>query len=213
MSNDALITTLAADLAPVRLRSIAREALLLCALGATELGLFLGLGAMRPDMGDAIGHTFMWWKLGSLALLVALSAATAVRSFGPTGSPRGGLAMIGALAAATVLTGGIVDAGIAIGGNVAERLAPVHGLMCAASIIVLSLPALAMLAILMRRGASTHPEASALASGLAAGVWGAFVFAFCCPANDPLYVAVWYLAGCAVVAVAASLLLPRGFRL
>ena len=41
MSNDALIRELSADLVPVRRRLVLREAALLLALGAAELGLFL----------------------------------------------------------------------------------------------------------------------------------------------------------------------------
>lgn len=213
MSNDALISTLTANLAPVRRRSAAREGALIAALGVLELALFLGLGAMRPDMGAAIGHPFMWWKLGSLALLAAIGVSTAVYSFAPTASPRRGLAASGIVGTLALIASGLIDPGSAAGATLAERLSPVHGLMCAVCIVVLALPMLGVLSLLMRRGAPTHPEGSAVAVGLAAGTWGAFVFAFCCPANDPLYVAAWYLAGCAVVTGAARYLLARGFRL
>ncbi len=61
----------------------------------------------------------------------------------------------------------------------------------------------------MRRGAPTQPTRTAAAAGLAAAGFGAFVFAFHCPHDDPLYVAVWY--GGAVLAVTglARLILPR----
>jgi hypothetical protein len=72
---------------------------------------------------------------------------------------------------------------------------------------------MAMLALLMRRAAPAHPNASALASGLAASTCGALIFAFCCPMNDPLYIVVWYSAGCAAVTAMARWLLPRRFRL
>ena len=55
MSSDALILDLSADLAKVRRRRQRREGILLLVLGATELGLLLGLGIMRSDMGVLIG--------------------------------------------------------------------------------------------------------------------------------------------------------------
>ena len=85
--------------------------------------------------------------------------------------------------------------------------------MCATSIFVLSLPIVALLGALMLKAAPTQPRLSALASGIAAGACGAFVFAFCCPFNDPLYVVIWYSIGCGAVVAVARWHLPRRFRL
>jgi hypothetical protein len=188
---------------------MAREAAWLVGLGALQLVVLLNSGLVRPDMGAAAGHSFMWWKLGGLALLVAASVLTAVRSFSPVASPRRGLVfLVGAIGLIAML-GAIVSPGGAVAPTLAGRLAPMHGLICAASIAVLALPMLGMLTYLMRNGASVHGESSAVAVGLAGGSWGAFVFAFCCPVNDPLYIVVWYALGCAAVALPARFILPR----
>jgi hypothetical protein len=213
MSNDALIRELSADLVPVRRRLVLREAALLLALGAAELGLFLGLGLMRPDMGQRIASPYMMWKLGGLAMLAGVCCTVAIRSFSPTARPRRGLMLAFMLAGAVMIGGLLVGAGDASGHTLLDRLSPMRGLLCAFSIVVLSMPMMAMLAVLMRAAAPTHPEGSALASGIAAGTCGAFIFAFCCPINDPLYIVVWYSAGCAVVTAMARWLLPRRFRL
>ncbi len=213
MLSDALILDLSADLAPVRRRQVLREAALLLALGATELALLLGLGLMRPDMGRVIASSYMLWKLGSLAMLAGVGCMVAIRSFSPTARPRRGLMVALALAAAAMIGGAFVVPAGEIGHTLLDRLAPAHGVLCAVSIVVLSMPMMAMLAVLMRSAAPTQPGASALAAGVAAGTCGAFVFAFCCPINDPLYVVVWYSAGCAAVVAAARWLLPRRFRL
>ncbi len=213
MSSDALILELSTDLAPVRRRRMPKEAALLFALGAAELAMLTGLGLMRPDMGRMIASPYMLWKLGSLAILAAVAGIVAIRSFSPTTRPRRGLVLAFALWLATMAAGAFIAPGGEVGRTILDRLAPAHGLLCAASIIVLSLPMMAMLAVTMRRAAPTHPEQSALAAGLAAGTCAAFVFAFCCPVNDPLYVVVWYCTGCAGVAAAARWLLPRRFRL
>ena len=209
MSHDILIEDLSSQLRPVRRRSMARETAWLAGLGAVELALFLAMGIMRPDMAQAIGHPFMWWKLGSLALLVAISFVTALRSFSPVVSPRRGLLLSAVLIGSALVLGMMVSPYGAVAPTLAERLAPLHGLICATGIVLLSLPMLGMLSIFMLKGASTHAEGSALAVGLAGGSWGAFVFAFCCPVNDPLYILVWYAVGCAVVTLLARAILPR----
>jgi len=213
MSNDALIQELSADLSPVRRRSALREAGLLLALGVVELGLCLAFSLMRPDMGHMIGSTYMLWKLGSLMILAGFSGTIALRSFSPGTFPRRGVTVAIALAGAAMIAGLFVPPAAQTGSTLLDRLAPVHGLFCALAIVILSLPMLAMLATLMRRGAPVHPERSALSAGLAAGTAGAFVFAFCCPINDPLYIVVWYFVGCTTVATAARWLLPRRFSL
>ncbi|MCW1430124.1 DUF1109 domain-containing protein [Novosphingobium sp. JCM 18896] len=214
MSHDALIAGLVTNLDPVRRRSVAREAALVLMLAAVELGLFLGLGAMRDDMGAMIGSPYMLWKLGGLALLALASGAVAIRSLSPTAQPRRDLAYVAVLVGLTIIAGALIDpmAG-GDGQTILQRLSPANGLLCSLCIAVLALPMLAMLALLMRRGAPTRPRTSAWSIGLAAGTWGALVFAFCCPVNDPLYVATWYCVGCTMVAVMARWLLPKGFRL
>ncbi len=209
MSHDLLIDQLSSGLRPVRRRSIARETGWLLALGALELALFLALARIRPDMGQAIAQPLLWWKLGGPAILAAIGLVTAVRSFSPLVAPRRGLTLAAIAIGLAATIGSLIAPYGAVAPTLAERLAPAHGLGCAAAIIVLSLPMLAMLAIFMRRGASTHAEGSALAVGLAGGSWGAFLFAFFCPVNDPLYILVWYSAGAAAVTLAARLILPR----
>lgn len=213
MSREALILDLSANLAPVRRRRVAREAMLVLVLGGAELGVLFGLGLMRPDMGRMIASPYMLWKLGSLAILAALGCAVAIRSFSPAARLRLGLDAAAAVAAAAMIAGAFVAPGSDVGHTLLERLSPVHGLVCAAAIVVLALPLVALLGALMRGAAPTQPRRSALAAGVAAGAGGAFVFAFCCPMNDPLYVMVWYSVACAIVAATARWRLPKRFRL
>ena len=213
MSNDALILDLAAGLAPVKRRSALRDGLWLLALAAIEAILLLSVGATRPDMGQVILSSFMAWKIGSLALLAGLSCTVAMRSFAPPALPRRGLRILLGIAGLAMIGGLFLASSVNRGRSLLDRLAPVHGLLCAVSIIVLSLPMMAMLAVLMRRAAPVHPGQSAVASGFAASTCGALVFTICCPMNDPLYIVVWYSAGVAVVTALTRWLLPRRFRL
>jgi hypothetical protein len=212
-STDALIHDLSTDLAPVQRRQPWREAGTLLALGAAEAVLLVAAGAMRPDMGRVILEPFMAWKVGSLALLAAVSCTVAVRSFAPPAASRRDLALTLALAILAMGGGALVTTAAENGRPLIERLAPVHGVCCAVAIVILALPMVSVLGWMMRRAAPVQPERSALATGLAAAICGALVFTICCPANDPLYVVVWYSAGVAAVTVAARGLLPRRFRL
>ena len=213
MSNDSLIMDLSAQLAPVRRRRMLREAGLVLALGATELALFVGLGMMRPDMSHMAHSPYLLWRVGSLAVLAAIACTVAIRSYTPTTLPRKGLLFACALAVIAIMGGMLVEPAGVSGHTLIERIDPARGIVCAASIFVLSLPVVVMLGVMMRSAAPTHPELSAIASGIAAASVGALVFAFCCPFNDPLYVVVWYSVGCAAVAGVARWCLPRRFRL
>ena len=213
MSNEDLIFELSSELAPVRRRSMVREGALVLALCAAELALFLSMDVMRQDMNHMVGSPYLMWRVASFGLLAVAACMLAIRSFSPTARPRSGLMLACALAVLAIVGGAFVGPEGLSDRRLLDRIDPASGMMCATSIFVLSLPIVALLGALMRRAAPTQPRLSALASGIAAGACGAFVFAFCCPFNDPLYVVVWYSVGCAAVAGAARWRLPRRFRL
>jgi hypothetical protein len=209
MANDPLIDRLARDLKPVRRRSAGRDAALLGLLCLVELALFLGLGAMRPDMPTAMEQPSFWWKLGSVGLIALVSAAVAVVSFDPVRSPRRGLRWLAAIIALCFAAGWAVDASRDGWPALVARVQWHEGMQCASKIVALSVPAMLGLGLLMRRGAATDSGGAALASGIAAAAWGAFVFVFACPYDDPLYIAVWYAVGCGFVTALGRLALPR----
>lgn len=213
MSTDALILDLSANLAPVKRRDIWREAGAVLALGIAELTLILMAHGMRPDMGRVILSPYMVWKIGSLALLAGVACTTAMRSFAPPARTRLDFALTLGLAGLAIVGGAFVTPAVDSSRSLLDRLSPVHGMLCAVSIVVLALPVMTLLAVLMRRAAPVQPKRSALAAGLAASICGALVFTACCPMNDPLYIIVWYSAGIAAVTAAARWLLPRRFRL
>lgn len=212
-STDALISDLSSRLAPVRRRSVHREAAWLLALGSAELALLLVCGAARPDMGRVILSSFMVWKIGGFTVLAVAGCTVAVRSFAPPSSPRPGLALLPGLAALMLIGIAFVTNAAESSRPLMERLAPAQGVRCVAAIVLLSLPVMVLLAVLMRRAAPVRPAWSAGVAGVAASTSGALVFAACCPMNDPLYIAVWYSVGVAIVTAAARWLLPRRFRL
>ena len=208
MTSERLLDDLASGLTPVRTRSAWRDGAIVGALAAIELALFLMMGFVRPDMGHAIAEPSFWWKLATLGLVSAIAVTTAVRSFDPSVSPSRGLRWAAGICAVALLIGWGIDATRHAGAPLLARLEWREGLNCLFAMLVLSLPMLAALAVLMRRGAPVHRRESALAAGLGAAAWGAFVFFFACGHDDPLYIVFWYGLGCVLVALAGRALLP-----
>jgi hypothetical protein len=208
MPNERLINHLVGDLKPVRRRSAARDLLTLGVICGVELALFLWSGAMRPDMCTAMGQPSFWWKATSLGLIAAVGGIVAILSFNPVQSPRGGLRWLTGLAALCLAAGWGIDAARDGWPALAARINWHHGLQCVTKMVLLSIPAVIGLGLLMRRGAPTDTGGTALTAGIAAAAWGAFVFVFACPYDDPLYIAIWYAVGCGLVTLFARLVLP-----
>lgn len=208
MSNNHLVDKLVDGLQPVRPRRAGRDVLILAVVCLVELVLFLSLGAMRPDIGAAMENPSFWWKLGSLGVIALVGAAVAILSFDPVQSPRQGLRWLVGIVAAALIAGWFIDASHAGWPILAARLNWQNGVWCVGKVIILSLPPMIGLGLLMRRGAPTDAAGTALSVGIAAAGWGAFVFVFACPYDDPLYIALWYTVGCGFVSLLARLLLP-----
>jgi hypothetical protein len=210
---DPVIDALVADLGAVQPRRAWREAAVIGGLVAVELLLFVLLRDLRPDLPAMLETPIFWWKsmsfgviglIAVIALLVSLDPSTS-NCYRLSGLWRG----LAVLALAALLLGWLIDAGASGGAALLARLDWREGLDCLLSVWLLSLPLVLVFGLLMRRGASTQPARSAAAAGLAAAGFGAFIFAFHCPHDDPLYVTVWYGGAVLAVAGVARLLLPR----
>ena len=210
---DPLIDSLVADLRAVTPRRLPREAALLAGLVVLETLLFLLLRDTRPDMPQAMTTAAFWWKSASLAIVAITAAAAALVSLDPavtTGRRLSRLwTALAIIAPAALALGWLIDAGASGGTALLARLDWQNGLDCLLNIALLSLPPVLALGVLMRRGAPTRPGRTALAAGLAAAGFGAFIFAFHCDHDDPLYILVWYAGAVALVAGVARLVLPR----
>jgi hypothetical protein len=212
MRTEFLVERLSQNLRPVRPRSLVRDAMLLLALGAIEIAVYLGLGFMRPDMQTAMDAPSFWWKLTSLGLIAALGAGVALLSVDPSRSPRPGLRFMLVCIAAIFVSGWAIDASGDGFAHLLSRLDWRQGLQCVWQMVALSVPPALALGLLGRRGAPTDRTGTALAAGLSAAAWGAFVFVFACPSDDPLYIAVWYTVGCAIVTIMARTVMLRLWR-
>lgn len=186
---------------------------MLLGLVAAELLLFLLLRDLRPDMPKAMAAPAFWWKSASFAIIAGIAAVAALISLDPavtTARRLSGLRLaLAVVISVAVLLGWLIDAGSARSEALAARLDPTDGLDCLFNIALLSTPMVLALGLLMRQGAPTRPNRTALAAGLAAAGLGAFIFTFHCNHDDPLYVLVWYGGAVSLIAGAARLLLPR----
>lgn len=212
MSNDRLIEKLVADLRPTQARNVKTEMLLVGLAALLELALYLGAGAARTDMATAVTLLTFWWKLSSLAIIAAVAVLAAVRSFDPTNSPGAGLRWLAVFAGISLAIGWALDAAGGNGQPLFARLKWHEGLDCMLNVAALSAPLVALLTFLMRRGAPVEDRSSALIVGAAGAAWGAFVFAFHCNHDDPLYIAAWYGGAVVVIALLARVLLSRLVR-
>lgn len=212
MSYESLINRLTEDQQPIRRRSIWVDLVIVAVIGAIELALFFMMGAARSDMPAMMKQPTFWWRLESLGLITLISGTLAVLSFSPTYSPRRGLRWLAVIVVICICLGfGLNEKPLGFM-SLIRRLDWVDGIQCAGKIILLSMPPVFGLGVLMRRGAPTDMRGSALLVGLAASAWGAFVFVFACPFNDPLYIVVWYTVGCGFVILVSRLILPRFAR-
>jgi hypothetical protein len=165
------------------------------------------MGGARPDLMQVMMQPSFWWKLGTMAAIAGIGLGAALRSLDPTRSPRPGLRRAAIAIGAALALGWLLDAAQRSPMPLAGRMLWYDGARCMVAMALLSLPMIAALGWLMRRSAPTDRSGTALAAGIAGAAWGAFVFVFACPHDDPLYVAIWYLAGCAVVALAGRIVL------
>jgi len=209
MTHESLVERLIEDLTPVRRRRSHVDVLVLASICAVELALFFAAGVARPHLRMLTAQSSFWWRLGILGAIALLSGAAAIRSLDPANSPGRGARSLALIAAVCVLFVLAVDAPPVRIALIVHRLAWTSGMQCAGKIALLSIPPLIGLGVLARRGAPTDARATALLAGLAAASWGALVFVFACPFDDPLYIAVWYGVGCGLVTLVSRLLLPR----
>lgn len=80
-----------------------------------------------------------------------------------------------------------------------SRLVGSNSRWCLAFVPIFSTPVLAGLLVALKRGAPTRPRLAGFFAGLAAGGIGAAIYAVHCTDDSPLFVAVWYSLGIAIV--------------
>ena len=137
---DPLIDGLIADLRPVAPRRRALEMAVLLAIGGVESLLFVMWAGTRPDLLQTIGTPAFLWKAISAAFVAVLAIAATLLSLDPAAGKRPLLARlwwaIGAVLAATLVAGLIIEPTTREGIGVATRLQWREGLNCLVTVVI-----------------------------------------------------------------------------
>ena len=213
MATARLIDDLVADMAPVRPVPLARLGALVALVVAVQGAVAFALGEVRGDLATGAPPAILVWRILASAALAAMGVAMALRLRSPTRTPDGWPAAALAVALAAIAAGWALDLTYPSPLLPVARVRLLTGLHCIAVVTLNGLPVLAVLVVLLRRGATVRPEAAATGAGLAAAASGGFVWALACPIDDPAYATLWYAAAFVLITGAARLWLPRIVRL
>lgn len=211
MKTDQLIAAMAAD-AETNEMPIGRTLWLAFAGGLLVAALifFMDVGT-RPDLASALSSPLFLFKcLLTVSLLV--SAMGLVWHLARPGAVP--IAWVVALCAVPVaLAGAAIAEMVIIPPSGWEHV--IFGMnwrVCAFLIPLLSAAPLIALILALRQGATSYPVLAGAAAGLLATGIGATLYATHCQSDSPLFVAVWYVIGTAIVTAAGALLGARLLR-
>ncbi|MEE4345194.1 MAG: DUF1109 domain-containing protein [Paracoccaceae bacterium] len=200
MRTDDLIATLARDPATTPLRP-ARIGGGVLALVMVCIALFLTLIGLRADLAHALTTPLVAVKTLLPALLGGAGLVAVLRLMRPEGADT--VRQRGVLLAALAAAGLLYAAGFATQARSAwfADLSPVSVMECLRSIILISLPALALSFVLVRRGATTAPARTGAALGLAVAGVAAAGYSLYCTQDNPIFYVTWY--GAAILSMIA----------
>lgn len=219
MRTDDLIRILAEDhAAHPRPAPVERGFVLALAAGLAAAAVLFAAGlGLRADFLTALASSWRFAFKFVLTLTLAVAAARlALRSSRPGPGAGGvGAGLVGSgFAAAPLLLGAAIAVELVVTPSSAWAVHAIgaNALACVASVIVLSIAPLGAVLYALRRGASSSPRftgalAGVLSSALAAALYGAH-----CTDDSPLFVALWYTLGVAIVAAAGSWIGARVLR-
>ena len=206
MKTDRLIDLLAADAQPVPAAAAARRLGLALLLGLPLAALIVAAHyGFRADLAQ-VSQLPMFWVKVMFPLAIGAAGFVAAQRLGRPGA-RVGRAALGFVVPLAALW--LVAALTWLGAPPAERAALVWGQTwrtCALSIGFISLPVFVAAMAALRSLAPTRPMAAGAAAGALAGGVGAAVYALHCPELAAPFLAVWYVAGIALVASAGAVL-------
>jgi hypothetical protein len=177
-----------------------RMLLLVAALAlAAAVALVFLLFGVSPELMATVRSAPFHHKVASM-LALAVGGFFLV---GDAARPGGrGLAPAALLPGVALLAfGGVADtSGLPVMGGSGVSVP-----ICLGAIILLSLPALAMILKALRTGASTRPALAGAWAGVLAGALGAAAYALACKNDGGLFVAVWYSGAILIMAGLGSL--------
>ena len=212
MKTNDLIAMLATEASATPTVSPLRRCVQATAAGiAISLALVLTLWGLNPEL-NALAHTQAFWVKVVWLVLTCTFAAPVVMHLARPGVAAGrgvwgiaaallGMAMLALAQMATV----DADTGM-------QLMLGSSWQVCSASIAALSVPLLAALLWMLRGMAPTRPAMAGASAGLMAGAMSGLVYSLHCPETAYAFLAVWYVAGMAVMAGVGALLGSRLLR-
>jgi hypothetical protein len=212
MKTDELIARLAASGGQVD-RAAARRrfwAPLIAAI-AVSIALVGTLMGPRPDWREAITLPMFWLKLAFPAITAAM-AVVLLRRLGQPGRPLGAALLGPVLPTAMVWLMAAAALAAAPGDQRATLVLGSSWQLCITSIPLLSIPALALSFMAIRSLAPTRLMLAGAVAGLVGGSAAAFAYALHCPEMRAPFLAVWYVLGMVIPALAGACLGPRLLR-
>jgi hypothetical protein len=205
MKTDDLIRALTSDLAPPGPSIETRFAVAFLPGVLVALALFAVTLGPRPDLALVASDMRFQFKF-VITLLLALCSALLVWRLVRPGAPArlqiAVLAFVPLVLAAGVLT----ELFVLPTDSWCPKLIGSNGLVCLVSIPFFALPMLIAEIFALRQGAPTRPTLTGVVAGLFAGGVAAAIYAAHCPDDSPLFVALWYSVGIAIVALVGGLI-------
>jgi hypothetical protein len=184
--------------------AVAVGTIISCLLFALALGV-------RPDFLSAIGTWHFVLKVAVAAVFLASACWACVRLAHPQARLRDvllGLAIAPALLATAV---GYELMTLPAGQWYADAIGT-NSLLCLAAVPLLSVPPLATMLVALRAGAPSSAAQTGAVIGLLAGGVGSTLYSIHCIDDSPLFVAIWYTLGVALLAFVGAGLGSRILR-
>ena len=204
MKTDDLIRALTSDLAPPGPSIERRFAVAFLPGVLVALALFAMTLGPRGDLALVAGDMRFLFKFVVTLLLALCSALLVWRLVRPGAPARLQIAVL-AFVPLVLASGVLMELFVLPAGAWCPKLIGSNGLVCLVSIPLFALPMLIAAILALRQGAPTRPALTGVVAGLFAGGVAAAIYAAHCPDDSPLFVALWYSLGIAIVALVGGL--------
>jgi hypothetical protein len=204
MKTDDLIRAMTSDLAPPGPSIETRFAVMFLPGVLIALVLFAVTLGPRGDLALVAGDMRFLFKFVVTLLLALCSALLVWRLVRPGAPARLQIAVL-AFVPLVLAAGVLMELFVLPAGAWCPKLIGSNGLVCLVSIPFFALPMLIAVILALRQGAPTRPTLTGVVAGLFAGGIAAAIYAAHCPDDSPLFVALWYSLGIAIVALVGGL--------
>lgn len=201
---DQLIDQLVEELEPVRGLSLTRARTLAAAIAVASAAILIIILGMRPDFVAGAPHPLPLLCL-LLTLVVAIAAIVNVTAMArpAVGAARGGWPW--SIAALAVLPLAALVTGLANLSESSTLALAIDGSACFFIGTATAAASIAVLALLLKRGAPSSAARASWLIGVAGGCVGATAVAFTCPSDSIIHIGIWHAAIIPISAIVSRL--------